>query len=128
MDFLPWNPTALALGVEEMDREHEGLVASMNALHAAWTRGAPRLEQERIFDGLVQLTVQHFNDEEAYMGRIGFAGLASHRRIHEQLLAKLREHRTAFASTGSLPASVFSFSRLWLTAHIRGIDSGYVRR
>ena len=60
------------------------------------------------------------------MQSIGFPGLGSHKRIHASLLEQLNEHANAFeAGPGALPDQFFTFLKVWLTAHIVGIDAKY---
>ena len=80
----------------------------------------------QLVDQLAAVTIAHFSDEEAYMASTGYEGLASHKLIHAELLKKY----TAFAETirhdgGRLPDNFLMFLKLWLTAHIKGIDMKY---
>ncbi len=124
-DFLKWDPEEYTVWVGSMDREHETLIAIMNRLHARRAAGAERAELARIAGELAAFTVKHFRDEEAYMESIGFAGLASHRIIHKDLLQKFTQHMQAFEASGAFTEDFFKFLRHWLTAHIRGIDRKY---
>lgn len=54
-----------------------------------------------------------------------FAGLATHKIIHLQLLEQVQKHATEFQRTGLLGDAFFQFLAVWLTSHIRGIDSKY---
>ena len=65
-------------------------------------------------------------DEEAYMASVNFAGLASHKLIHADLLKTFSDHAgTIRANGGEVPSGFLMFLKLWLTAHIKGIDMKY---
>ncbi|MEC9250163.1 MAG: hemerythrin family protein, partial [Pseudomonadota bacterium] len=79
-----------------------------------------------LLERLGQVTIDHFRDEEAYMEKTGYPGITSHKLIHKDLLDKF----TAFASEikangGEVPEKFLTFLKLWLSAHIRGIDMKY---
>lgn len=123
--YFEWDPARLGLQIREMDDEHKVLIDSMNKLHAARERRAAVGEQLRILDELVTFTRKHFADEEAYMERIGFPGLRTHRGVHAQLLNKLAQFQSVGREKHALPEELFAFFKMWLSAHIRGIDVKY---
>ena len=45
--------------------------------------------------------------------------------IHKDLLDKFTDHYQIMVSTGKLNDKFFSFLKLWLSAHIQGIDVKY---
>ena len=123
--FFQWDPAKYALDVPKMDNGHKGLIASMNKLHHLREAGAGGPDLQRELEHLLQLTVRHFAEEEAFMASIGFPGLPNHKRIHEDLLQKARLHKERFEASGKLTDEFFNFLRLWLKAHICGIDVKY---
>jgi hemerythrin-like metal-binding protein len=125
MAFLNWEPNLL-LGVDEMDTEHKVLIAKMNEIHDRVAAGASKTVLSPLLDGLADVTKKHFAHEEAMMRAAGYAGLENHAWVHKDLLTKLDKHLQAFrAGTGTIGDDFFSFLRLWLTAHIQGIDKKY---
>ena len=60
------------------------------------------------------------------MTSIKFDGIVVHKRIHEDLLAKLRATRQDVA-TKPLSAPVFDFLKMWLVGHILGLDTKYAK-
>ena len=123
--FFQWDHDEYSVSVDEMDDEHQTLIAIMNQLHSRAEEGAERSELEELLGELAIFTTRHFRNEELYMRSIGFPGLESHARIHADLLAKFDDHARAFERTGELGAAFFHFLRNWLAAHIRGIDRKY---
>ena len=126
-DYFTWIPEKYELQVPDMDREHQILIGHMNQLHDLYSRHAPRNQLALALDGLARYTVKHFQDEEAYMARTHYRDLASHKQIHANLLRKVGAHVSAFQASGTLNEEFFSFLRMWLKAHICGIDSQYAR-
>jgi hemerythrin-like metal-binding protein len=123
--FFEWDPARYALGIVEMDREHQEIVGHMNRLHQLHAAAAPRAQLRRVLDDLVATTRRHFADEEAYMAKIGFAGLQGHKLIHRGLLEKIGTYHAAFAGGATLGDDFFAFLSMWLKAHICGIDFKY---
>jgi hemerythrin len=59
MTFMDWNDR-FVLGVDAMDRQHRGLIASMNRLYDRNAAGAPAQELLTLIDNLAELTQLHF--------------------------------------------------------------------
>ncbi len=124
-EFFEWDQSKFGLNVPDMDREHQGLVACMNKLHALHESGAAASLLAATFNELANLTVKHFADEETYMAKIGFPGLDKHRLIHKTLLERVMQFKTQFEADGRLADDLFPFLKMWLKAHICGIDVKY---
>ncbi len=125
-EFFVWNPVEYSLDIELMDDEHQVLIAKMNKLAAQNQAGASKLELLTSLRELGQYTVKHFDDEEAYLASIDYPKLATHRAIHRDLLRSLHEHIAEFqAGDGKVSDKCLGFLKLWLGAHIKGIDMQY---
>lgn len=124
-EFYTWTEEKLGLNVPEMDNEHKELVVKMNALYKGVEDNVDRPSVEALINDLAQFTVKHFADEEAYMEKIGFPDVEIHKVIHKQLLSQFNEHVKKFQETGVIEDSFFGFLKVWLTAHICGIDKKY---
>lgn len=120
-----WDPSRLALNVEEMDAEHRHLIELMNRLHQLVDGGAPAVLQGKAFAALADYTEKHFRHEEAYMRQIGYPDLEIHQGVHRKLMGKLNAHALSFKQTGHFGDDLFSFLHMWLRSHICGIDSRY---
>lgn len=124
-DFFQWNPKTLSVSVPAMDDEHQGIIRRMNALHAAYSSKADRKKLGELLTDLAAYSTKHFADEEAFMAKIGYPDLDSHKRIHAKLLGRVGEHVAEFEKTGQLTDNLFSFLSFWLSSHIQGIDHKY---
>lgn len=124
-EFYTWTAAELGLDIHEMDDEHQVLIKKMNALYAAVDQKKGASELGALVTDLAQYTVKHFADEEAYMEKIGFDGLPTHKIIHQQLLSQFNTFVDEFKKSQSLSPAFFNFLKVWLTSHIRGIDKKY---
>ena len=127
-DFYQWDPTLLSVSVGEMDQEHITLIRKMNAVYAAHAAGRQREELDKLLQDFAGYTTQHFSDEEKYMDKVKFEGLATHKLIHQQLLKEVTVYLDEFKQKGELSKKFFDFLAVWLTSHIRGIDIKYGKK
>ncbi len=126
-EYFEWNVSTYGIKVPAMDREHEILIAYMNTLHSLHLSGAARAALAKALADLVAYTGKHFTDEEAYMARIAFPQLKTHALIHKQMLERIGVFAAEFEQTGVLTEDFFAFLKMWLKAHICGIDVKYAR-
>jgi hemerythrin len=124
-NFFEWDQAKFGLGIAPMDDEHKAIIASMNKLHELKDASAQKSALSRALNELQSVTVKHFSDEEAFMGKIGFPDLSKHKLIHKSLLDQIVGHKATFESTGQLTEEFFDFLKFWLKSHICGIDMRY---
>ena len=124
--YFEWN-ASYNLGVQAMDDEHRVIIEAMNQLHELHEAKAlgPRLL--KVMQQLVQVTRSHFADEEAYMDKMGYPDLHKHRHMHAHLLERLGQFEAEMRSSGVATDDLFTFLKMWLKAHICGIDTQYVK-
>lgn len=124
MKLMEWSDT-LDVGVTSMNHQHQKLLDLMNRLYEGKTNGAPFDSLIPILSELKSYTIEHFQEEEKFMESINYSGIASHKIIHQQLLSKFGEQENLILDTRTFPDSFFSFLKVWLSAHIQGIDMKY---
>jgi len=125
MPLMNWDDS-LDVGVDQMNHEHQQILDLMNKIYDAREAGQSGAPVVTLVDRLARVTIDHFRDEEAYMERTGYTGLASHKLIHKDLLDKFTGFATEIkANGGEVPEKFLTFLKLWLSAHIRGIDMKY---
>ena len=124
-NLFVWDPQKYSLHIGPMDADHKKIIASMNRLHELHDARANSSQLSRALNELVSITVKHFSDEEAYMGKIGFPELSRHKLIHKSLLDQMQKHKVRFDASGDLTDEFFSFLGFWLKSHICGIDTKY---
>jgi len=122
---MPLRWTAdLALGVNELDQQHQGLFLMVSALDEAI--GAGRLD--RVADTVRfvdRYAAEHFATEERYMRLHGYPALPEHRAAHLAFKARFLRHRRWFASQGVRPLLVVDLASsliTWLNDHVRTMD------
>ena len=125
-EYFQWDASKYGINVPAMDQEHQVLIGHMNAVHSLHVAKASRAETGAALEKLVAYTRKHFADEEAYMSQIGFPDLRLHAGIHKQLLGRIGEFGAEFTRSGALSEDFFVFLKMWLKAHICGIDVKYV--
>ncbi len=124
--LMEWNKD-LELQVNDMNNQHKHLLDLMNRLFELNHQKADKASLISALDALGKYTVQHFEEEEAYMESIEYPKLTVHKTIHKDLLRKFGEHQNEFitSSQAILDDKFFNFLQLWLKAHIMGIDKQY---
>ncbi|HEY0686520.1 MAG TPA: hemerythrin family protein [Steroidobacter sp.] len=126
MSLLPWDAQKFDVLVEEMNRQHHGLVDAMNELHERAHAGADKAELTRLLQHLESLTVRHFREEETMLARQHYPQLELHKGIHARLLKEFGNHKQAFlAGPGRFGKDFFDYLEFWLRSHIMHIDRKY---
>ena len=122
MAYMEWRST-LAVGHEQIDREHRSLVDALNQLHAAMKMGKGKAELERVLTFLKDYTVSHFKAEEAMMQKHGYPGTGVHLAAHADLVKQVSAFVTDYQSGKVLlTGAVFNFLESWLVRHIMSED------
>ncbi len=126
MAFIPWSEK-LSVGVAEIDRDHQQLVAITNELHAALREGKAMAGLGAIFARLVDYTIAHFRHEELLMREHAYPAQVDHVREHSALTRKVRELQNKYqaGTDGAITLEVMEFLRIWLSTHIRETDAKF---
>lgn len=72
--------------MQEIERQHQRLIAMLHDLNAAVKRWEPRETLYRKIDEVIADTRAHFEAEEQLMRMCGFPGLEKHQEMHRQLV------------------------------------------
>jgi hemerythrin len=127
-NVFEWDKSKYTTYVDKMDDEHHGLIDLMNQLFQANEKGMPKSQLLRLVDQLGQKTKDHFASEEKYMATLSdYKQFQAHKKIHENLLENYQNHATAFrkSAENKLPMDFFNFLKVWLAAHMCGVDRKY---
>ena len=125
-NFFKWKDS-YDLGVHDMNEEHKVLISIMNKLFRYWEEGKEFEVLRDTIDELGSYTLKHFEDEERYMESLDYPDLKVHKIIHQDLLKKFKKYQEEFQTSGEISEKFFDFLKLWLSAHIQGIDMKYAR-
>jgi|GEM_PF-219424 len=123
--IMVWSPE-YAVGVPEIDDQHQRLFKMINDLNEAMALGRGKDVLDRILAGLVDYTARHFQTEEYYMEKANYPELESHREVHRRLTDKVHEMVDRY-KTGEvgLGVELLDFLQDWLKKHILGTDKKY---
>jgi hemerythrin-like metal-binding protein len=124
-NFFEWDAARFSLHVDDMDADHQAIIHGMNRLYELHSIGASRAHLVNAMAELMRVTIQHFADEEAYMRKIGFPDVVKHGLVHRNLLERMESFNAQFKGSGVLTEDFFAFLKMWLKAHICGIDMKY---
>lgn len=126
MALIQWS-SDLSVQIDEIDKQHQKLIAMINQLNDAMRQGKGKEVVGKIIDGLVSYTQVHFAVEEKYFAQFGYPDAGNHVKEHTTFVKKAAEFQSDFAN-GKLTLSVqiINFLSDWLKHHIQGTDRKYV--
>jgi hemerythrin len=117
-----WLPE-YAIGVHQIDQEHQRLFAHADRMHQALLAGKGREILEALLAELIQYAGCHFAHEEQLMKRIGYPGYGEHRKEHEDLRARVAAmQERAAAGELTMTIEVMQFLMEWLKRHTIASD------
>lgn len=128
MNVIEWNES-LAIGVPEIDGDHEILVDHTNQLFVACFAGQGPAVLADLLRRLADYTQSHHRREEAIMAARKYPGLPAHRADHlrlEDWLERARGRLTARIDH-DLSMETLIFLRNWVQSHLRGHDKSFGR-
>jgi hemerythrin len=121
---IPWTP-ALAIGVPEIDQQHQELFIRIERLVRGITRG-DRDEVGRLLEFLEQYVFRHFGDEERWMIRSAYPDYARHKAEHERFIRDYDAMKREYAAKGPTVLTGMRMNNWiaeWLKGHIGRSDT-----
>jgi hemerythrin len=128
MTAMAWTP-ALALGIDEIDAQHQELYRRAAGLVEGMGAGDPAAVGS-LFDYLGDYAAEHFAAEERLMQESQFPGFNIHRAAHVRFVRDLIALRRLHEESGASAAVVVkarTWLSEWLRSHIGIIDQGLAR-
>ncbi len=125
----------LLLGIEPCTKDLETLQAGLsrllglaNELCEGVRAGQGHVFMEQQIDRLLESMARQFSCEEMLLERMHYAGTASQRHEHENLVEWLKQMRARLVEHAlpSPPLQVSEFLRDWLSEHVRRSDQSYL--
>lgn len=115
--------TDCAVGVREIDLEHQQLFALAEAMHGAMREGKGKSVLNGTLAALVAYVGEHFAHEEEVMHRIDYPDLIPHRRQHAALTGRVLALQNRLAA-GEITMTIetLRFMMEWIECHIVGSD------
>lgn len=118
----------LSVNDDSIDSQHKQLIAKINELLEATSKGKGKEMVSPIIDFLGKYVLEHFSFEEKYMSEHNYPNLVEHRKIHQDFIKKFIEFKGKIAKLGvsaSLTIEVQHFLGEWLIQHIAKEDHKY---
>ncbi len=126
-ELITWNER-YNLGLEEIDPQHQKLIAIINKLYNAMRASTEKEEMRVILNELTDYADYHFSTEEKHFEEFNYIDKVSHTRSHNAYKEKIAQFSDAFQKNESsiLPFELMDFLGQWWTGHIQGEDRKYV--
>ncbi len=116
----------VAIGIAAFDKEHEEIVAAVNALQQAVEAGKDRSETAPLLRKLAAQTIAHFQSEEAMMAASKYPGLLLHALKHQYLIDQLTAFQARYSRDNStIDRHSLNFLRDWVNTHIQNDDLNF---
>jgi hemerythrin-like metal-binding protein len=121
MAFMTWTEDISVN--EEIDAQHRRLFDIVNELHTSVTAGAERSAIAKVFNELVDYTIEHFQTEERYFLSLAYPDSKAHTKEHNDLTEEVARLEGQFAA-GDLVISfeLLDFLYDWLMKHTSDSD------
>jgi len=120
---IPWTP-ALAIGVPEIDQQHQELFARIERLVDGVARG-DAVQIELLLDFLGGYAEKHFGAEERWMIRSAYPSYLRHKSEHERFIRDYERMRLEYRDKGPnalVGMRVNNWIGEWLKGHISHSD------
>lgn len=124
---LHWS-SALAVGVPEIDLQHEEMFARVDRLHDAML-ARDRTEAVRMLRFLIEYVHTHLGAEEALMESVDYPALGLHRMAHQAFTREVESLARQVEAEGVSALVVHRVERevsTWLHDHVCGEDLEFV--
>ena len=122
MPIIEWDES-MAVGVEQVDGQHQELVRLINLVFDAYQAGGDRPALEKVVRHLCDYTVEHFALEEGLMDRHAYPGYDKHLSEHMDCSMKAIDFFTAYIEgQDTLTADLLDFLVGWFRSHTTGTD------
>jgi hemerythrin-like metal-binding protein len=124
--MLPKWTEDLSVGVAILDMDHQALFKMAGTFHRAFLDGHSIEIILETFDDLIDYTSEHFRNEEYFMDKYDYPSLEDHKKIHENIVDKLKSLRQDFVDgKPAIESKLFLFLKEWLRNHILEEDMKY---
>ncbi len=121
--------TALSVEIEEIDAQHQMLIALFNEMQEALARQLGRARQIEVLGRLAESTKIHFAVEESLMRILGYPDYERHKVQHAALIKSMLDIQRRLDEDPYAPVDEALMERLkhWLIDHIQQSDQDYSR-
>ena len=116
----------MTTGVDEVDRQHKGLIDKLNELGDAIISNKGQIEIDKILDFVQVYTVQHFSFEEKCFEQYECPEAIQNKLDHEKFVQRFLQLRQEYEGKGNdhlLILEIHSELTGWLVNHIWRVDT-----
>ncbi len=124
MTIIPWNP-GLEIGHAEIDRQHRGLVATLNRLYDMAMIGRGREELIVLVEEFERQTEQHFASEERLMDEIAYEQREAHRQEHRSMLDEIHRYCDDCVLGHGDPRALITYFQASFVRHLGAADRDF---
>lgn len=124
MAHIDWTDD-LATGFQDIDEQHQQMVAYINQLHRDIPAGDPMQTAQTLFD-LISCAMNHFAYEEEILEAAGYNLLEVRRNTHANFTGRLLEFQNRIMAGEAVGDELLEQLDAWVFRHIRVNDQGYV--
>lgn len=121
---VSWSP-AYALGLDEVDHQHQALLGLINRLWNCVVDHAGVHEVLRVLADLESYTLAHFVAEETFMRLMDYPMLPEHQQAHRAFVERVAAERARVEQGGRATLELVHFLKDWLINHILVADKSY---
>ncbi len=121
-NIIEWE-NEFCIGDELIDNQHQQLVGVINELYYAVKNKKGDDVALKIILKLLDYTVTHFNDEEAFFEDFDYPNKEYHKELHQQFVAQANDwHAEILSGQKPLSLDILHFLVDWLVNHIKVVD------
>lgn len=122
MNRVEW-AESLNIGVADIDRQHQHLLAIRNRLAESCDAGAADPDGfHRLLSEMFEYTRTHFSAEEDFMRSIDYPDLAQQQLEHNMFIDAILDFSQDASRGGDAREDCVNFLTEWLLSHIAGSD------
>ena len=119
MALIEWK-SSFSVGVAALDADHRQLIDLINELHDACGRNQGQSVAASILMRLKDHIVTHSKREEAFLMRLGYPDLATHKSHHDETISAV--HRltelSAVSDNNDVRQKILGFMKAWFANHV----------
>jgi hemerythrin len=118
------------IGIDEIDKQHRAFFDAAHRLYESILNCEGETAVEESVEFLKRYATTHFQTEEAFMLKHGYAQLEEHKRLHADFFDRLdllAEDVKVFGPTQHLADQALEIAQDWLIDHIADEDSQYAK-
>jgi voltage-gated potassium channel len=121
-EVLTWS-SEMSVGIVSFDKEHKHLVDLINKIELSIKNRDTRNVIFQVFEEIFEYVLVHFEHEEELFEKYEYPELLEHKRIHKEILEKVKDldkQKNVIS-----PDSLIAFLKSWIKHHIMEEDMKY---